>query len=646
MKELSRSERGAMMSSSSEITKVDTTPKVTRGARMKPGTLMKDFFGRRAEESFTYRDGRNKFFDWEDDVKGKSYSSYFMRREDSPLADAAKMLGSMFRVMGVDKTMKYTSKHDNVDVNKVKVPIGMLKDADGNYKTDGNDVLDAFYGASLQNAAIAAFQTSAEYKKHLQKTAKASKVHDLFFSLLNTERIDKKLSERYPGYLKFIQKYKDYTFDEHYEPVGEHASAQVRLMDLISRLMRYPANLEEDELEEFKEPLKAVERLLKKHGGIPESSDACSSMAQSLSNIVYKYVPKDEEEDGEGSGDGDSGGEDGEDPGSGAPSREEMDDAASKMMKEMMSGGAGVDSEDESAMSDFEESMSENSDSSTDISYEETGIAEGGEKIYWTSASGNKAMYNHDMTKIDGVKAAVLRKLFERKNKDYQFAIKSMRSGRFDTNKIAEAAQRVPNIYEKMGTVTTNKICVGVLIDESGSMRGSRIEKARQAAIFINEVFSKIPNAELFIYGHTGDMNGIFSVEMQIYREPGSRIDKHALGSVTAKCQNRDGVAILETAKRIRKRSQNQGLLFVLSDGQPSASGYGGREAIADTKAKVLKAESLGFQVIQIAIEEGVPSEQMFTHFIKMTNIKDLPRDMIGFMSKKIDRLIRSTVSM
>ncbi|MFM7388254.1 MAG: hypothetical protein ACKO5L_08855, partial [Bacteroidota bacterium] len=36
-------------------------------------------------------------------------------------------------------------------------------------------------------------------------------------------------------------------------------------------------------------------------------------------------------------------------------------------------------------------------------------------------------------------------------------------------------------------------------------MCGSKINKAREAAVFINEVFKRLPNVELFIYGHTAD---------------------------------------------------------------------------------------------------------------------------------------------
>jgi nitric oxide reductase activation protein len=223
--------------------------------------------------------------------------------------------------------------------------------------------------------------------------------------------------------------------------------------------------------------------------------------------------------------------------------------------------------------------------------------------------------------------------------------MKSMRSGRLDTNKIAEAAQQVPTIYERFGQVTTSKVCVGVLIDESGSMGGSKIEKAREAAIFINEVFRKMPDVELFIYGHTADITNSGSVDMMVYREKGFITDSFSLGSVSARANNRDGDAIFATAKRMRAQTENQGLLFVLSDGAPSASDYGGRSAIDDTRKKVLRAQSLGFQVIQIAIEEHVPSRDMFDYFIKMTDIKNLPKELVAYMSRKVDKLIKEKVT-
>ena len=612
----------------------------------------KDWFGRRKEEAYTYQDNRNRFFNW--DSGRTNYSSYFTNTNDS-LETSAKMIGSMFRVIGVPKTFDYKAS-EPTKPNQLQIPIHMLKDSDGKYRDPNPEILDAFYGAAIQNAALASMQTTSEYGKSVtcrNTSRSAFSLKDYLFSIINTERVDKKLSNRLPGYLKFVQKFKDHLYDKNYEPIGEEESAQKRLLDLVTRMLRYPANVTEEELAEFDKPLKQIERLLKRHGGIPETGDACTSMATSLANIVYKYIDDEEEEKPKDSDKGDDeSDEDGDGTDTGkipGMSKAELNDFA----KEMMGSTFGEDNSTESdanemsAFQDFVEDMTKESMSSkTQNEYSQTGIALDGNVKFIKSGS-HRLRYAEDLKSIDISKAAVLQKLFARKSKDYQFSMRSMRSGRLDTNKIAEAAQHVPTVYERFGQVKTDKICVGVLIDESGSMHGSKIEKAREAAIFINEVFKGMRDVELYIYGHTADEDrGTSDTQIRIYREPKYQMEPFALGSVTARSNNRDGDAILATAKRIRKQTENKGILFVLSDGQPSANNYNGREAINDTRDKVTKAQNYGFQVIQIAIEESVPSKEMFDYYIKMTDIKNLPRDLVGYMSRKIDKLIKERVTL
>ncbi len=425
-------------------------------------------------------------------------------------------------------------------------------------------------------------------------------------------------------------------------------------MDLVVKMLRYPANITEEDMDEFAEPLKAMERLLKKHGGIPVDFDSCASMATSLSNIVYKYAEKEEEPPGGGgSGEDESSEGDDEAPAPSKPkpemSKAELNDFAKELMEALINSEEGECSDEDfkAEFEDFVDDMDESASPKTDFNWEEEGVSENGSVYFKKAEITEKAKenYKNALSKIDTTKAAVLQKLFARKSKNYEFSMKSMRSGRLDTNKIAEAAQQVPTIYERFGQVTTSKVCVGVLIDESGSMGGSKIEKAREAAIFINEVFRKMPDVELFIYGHTADIATSGSVDMMVYREKGFITDSFSLGAVKARANNRDGDAILASAKRMRNQTENQGLLFVLSDGAPSAYDYGGKSAIEDTRKKVLRAQALGFQVIQIAIEEHVPSRDMFDYFIKMTDIKNLPKELVAYMSRKVDKLIKEKVT-
>lgn len=177
---------------------------------------------------------------------------------------------------------------------------------------------------------------------------------------------------------------------------------------------------------------------------------------------------------------------------------------------------------------------------------------------------------------------------------------------------------------------------------------GDKIQKARQAAIFMYEIFKKVPDVRLYMYGHTADGGGGGYGEciMRVYSEPGKGLNGHALGSISARANNRDGDAILAAAQRIRTMNTDPCLLFVISDGAPYALNYSGKSAIADTRKKVTQAQALGFQVIQIAIEEEVPSEEMFDYSIKMTDIKNLPNDLINYVSKRVDKLIKSRTIM
>lgn len=632
------------------------------------GKFVKDWFNRRAEDAFTHTDDSKRLFNWDHDRKD-SYSSFFSSGKN-PAKDAGKMIGSMFKVLGVPKHAKNVQSAEEVTKDlrgnnpRIHIPVAMLRDEDGKYVEDAK-VIDAFYGACLQNAALAAMQTDSDYRRTVEpRYGKGKKnVKSLLTSVLNTERIDKKLSERTPGYLKFVQKFKDYTYDENYEAPAEDAPAQARLLDLVTRMLRYPAHITEEELEEFKKPIDSIERMLKRRGGIPDTFSECESFANSMAKVIYEYEEEEPPESpgGSGDGDGESGDEGADSTGAGASpdsggtgsetkpssskmSKADLDAMAEKMLKELVTGEEG-NAEDHKESMDFD--AFEDATKEEDIKefdWSDKGAAGKSSKITFDIAKGDKDRYLRERAKIDVTKAQVLARLFARKSKDYQFSMKSMRSGRLDTGKLAEARQHVPTIYERMGQVKTDKICVGVLIDESGSMGGERIEKARQAAIFLNEVFKKMSDVELFVYGHTADTKSSGSTDMMVYKEPGKTCDQYALGSVRARSENRDGDAIYASAIRIRQRTKNNGLLFVISDGGPCADNYHGTSAINDVRKKVLMAEALGFQVIQIAISSHVPSKDMFNHFITMTDIDNLPKDMVNYMSKKVDKLIKERV--
>jgi len=416
----------------------------------------RDWFGRKEKNAYSHYDQRNKMFDWEKDVTN-SYSSYFVRDTEN-LKSAAQMIGSMFRVIGVDKKTKLEhtghkfSKNDDLHI---PIPLAMLKGTDGEYKNHDSKLLDAFYGASIQNAALATMQSKTEYMRTADARDKDTKTtpQDLLYSVLNTERIDKKLADRYPGYSKFVQKFKQYKYDETYEPLSAEEHQGKRLLELITKFLRYPAHVTEEELEEFKKPLEQIEHYVKKHG-FPKTSSDCESQSSYMYNVVQKYIEEEEKKDEEeGGGKG--------------PSGDEMDDLAKSLMEQMVNGEDGDESLDED-FDDFSEDMEEKKPTMpANHDFKKSGTMSVG-NIKFIKANENSTKYRAELSKIDTCKASVLANLFSRKCKDYAFSMKSMRSGRLDTNKIAEAKQNVPTIYERFGEVKTNKLNIGVLVDESG----------------------------------------------------------------------------------------------------------------------------------------------------------------------------------
>ncbi len=594
----------------------------------------RDWFRRKEEDSYSFYDQNKRFFDWDQNRTG--YSSYFLKDNES-LKSAAKMVSSMFKVIDVPKNTKLEHSIEPKDCHDavvIPVPLNMLRDSEGNYLNHDVELLDAFYGASIQNAALATFQNKRDYNRTMSARSSKTKttVQDLLYATLNTERIDKKLSNKFPGYSKFVQKFKKYKYDTTYEPLSSEEHQGKRLVETLLKFLRYPANVTEEEEKEFAKPIEQIEHYMKKHG-FPKTSDDCERQSAYLYDVVNKYIEEEEKDDEDGS------------KGTPAPSKDEMDDFAKSLMQSLMNPDDGDDS-DEFAddFQEFTEDMEEKPPMKMKHDFSKEGQAEQG-NIKFIKADSNKERYKKELSKIDTCKASVLANLFARKCKDYQFSMKSMRSGRLDTNKIAEAAQNVATVYERFGQVTTNKLNIGVLIDESGSMGGNKIERARQAAIFINEVFKNIPDARLYMYGHTADGGGGGTKGdciIRIYKEHGKGSDPHALGSADARYNNKDGDAIYACARKIRSMNDDPCLLFVLSDGAPYADNYSGQRAIEDTRKKVTMSQALGFQVIQIAIDYEVPSADMFDYYIEMTDIKNLPMDLIKYVSKKVDKLIHS----
>lgn len=178
-----------------------------------------------------------------------------------------------------------------------------------------------------------------------------------------------------------------------------------------------------------------------------------------------------------------------------------------------------------------------------------------------------------------------------------------------------------------------------ILIDESGSMGGERINAARTTAIILYEACCNL-GIPCCVYGHSADQRGRSSLELYSYCEFDrvDKNDKYRLMNCTARCMNRDGAALLAMYKKLESRTEKNRVLLVISDGQPCASYYGGSDACADMQAIVKKNSRKGFKTFAAAIGSDKPAINKIygDGFIDISNLDEMPKILLKLLKKQL----------
>ena len=214
---------------------------------------------------------------------------------------------------------------------------------------------------------------------------------------------------------------------------------------------------------------------------------------------------------------------------------------------------------------------------------------------------------------------------------EYAYTLTGMRSGLLDTNKLGEAKQGVQTVYVRKGGVRSERVSVALVIDESGSMCGIRERLARDTAVLVNEAVGKIPNVGLFIYGYTsaGGKNVIRN-----YREGNVPGKANGLGSVGSFGGTPTAAAILEAASRIRRRTSERALMFIVSDGCAEGGARSVREAADEVRRD-------GFTPVGISIASSLPADElrrMYDSYIVMDDVVSLASSLGKIVKKAVLR--------
>ena len=593
----------------------------------------------------TYRPSRYKSSTGWNDVWSYSYSTKKTSSEDISkkeqlLKTAYRNVYDMVLVLSFPFQV-YISITNNPSPSWKKTANGSRRLFVPTYMIDKKDLTDGdkikiFCGLGLHEASHLKFSQYGIYERWVRDVSnevsdsRVSFVLSLF-DFLEDERVEDLLLRDRPGYLSFIERSKQWSLEQLTDSIKDLMTAEdsktedkdheLRLevysyLINLFKLIRFPDGLEDSVVEKYSESYEKIRDII---FPLPDSTKgACIAAMKVYKEILStfpdlpKFLP---------SYNVDGTRDDifqifssavskghikllyGNDKDSGAvPAGELLDDAVKsceKLLDGLLSGEI------------------------------ERG---GGKATYFSNPEPtddeDKASYKHSESLVKAYVPAI-RKAIKGVDKNYDFCIYGCRSGLLDTNKLAEAYQGVPQVYVRKGMVKTNKTTVCVLVDESGSMYYDKSEIARQATILLYEALGNLPGVDLYIYGHTADLSSYGSGDSTtIYRyidgSKKGKNNKYSLAQITARYENRDGVAILETAKDIRKKTQDHCIMIVISDGSPSAQNYRGYEAIADTCAKVKQVEAMDFDVIQVMIEQFSSSKEMFTNVIDLTS--DLSR--------------------
>lgn len=229
--------------------------------------------------------------------------------------------------------------------------------------------------------------------------------------------------------------------------------------------------------------------------------------------------------------------------------------------------------------------------------------------------------------------------------------------GKIDARALSKLAsnQNYRTIFKEFTKVDTNNVAVEILVDESGSMSGSKIHTAKMAAIAMAEALRDIAIPfEVTGFTSIGD-HAFASFSEDLFRKDPSlrgrfnrhseRLDLHiykgfdshsliGLEQMKAMVQNPDGECVVWAAKRLSARKEKRKILMVMSDGMPCADGNSS-VLNYDLKKRVEQIKKSGIEVVGIGICTNVVKD-FYPEYIVIDNLKDLPKIVMSKLAKLI----------
>lgn len=180
------------------------------------------------------------------------------------------------------------------------------------------------------------------------------------------------------------------------------------------------------------------------------------------------------------------------------------------------------------------------------------------------------------------------------------------------------------------------EMAISVLVDNSGSMAGDRIDNTMRATILLQD-FAKGLDIPLAIARHNAHDGGISYIAYQDF-DSFRNADRYKLVKMKPNNCNRDGMAIEVAANLLAKRSEAIRLMIIISDGQPNDGQYGGKAAAKDIQSILKKYRRQGIEFVAAAIgndKDKIAKIYGMGSFLDISDLETFPKKLVKLVAKR-----------
>jgi hypothetical protein len=602
--------------------------------------------------------------------------------------DSARMLkhkrhlDSLCKV--VDPTVKHSLNFATDSKNYSNMANGTIY-VDGTLIENGDDKLDVLAGLSIHEKLhlvhtkpLTKWEREYSYGNNLNPSQERL-LHNIC-NIIEDEYIESQLAKTHAGYTMYIEKVKEHFFGKHGHKIDEmNGNPIADIMNTLLAMVRYPQSISADRKKKHAKHIQFFARALKDALTDRDSTFmAMDSIYCYMNQLAKEEAKKHEDTDEEeilrraderlkdiledwGEGADDMSDKDIErikerlikqerdeaERSDRYARKEKLSRALEKFAKELADYSLDRDTISDELANEIDElADSDYSEEKWDVS-RALGLKQGG-KVTWRNQRASSDYDKNRYTEAEkNMKSAIgqLKRKIQLYGDTRINTIRNQRRGKLDKRMLHKIPLGRPDLFKNVIIDEDKPLDVCLLVDESGSMGTWKMDKARETAIALRESLKDNQALNLWVFGHTADgydWDGKGDTNMSVYWSPTYKSDIKAMGAMRARSENRDGMAILASAERVKAESPSIGsnkLMIVISDGEPSADKYRFPISVPHTKKCVRHIEGQGWNVIQIGISGARERimKDMFSNYIMCDDTAELPTK----VSKIIRRVIK-----